>query len=899
MAHAARPADRSDAPGGRMMTAYWLKSLLRTAAGRTAATAAGIALAVALAAVLGIFVISAAATMTRQAVANVPVDWQIEIAPGADPAAVENALATAATPQAIRPVAYAKVDGFSAVTGDTQQVTGPGQVIGMGPDYLATFPGQLTLLSGTLGGPVLYGQTAANLHAGVGDTIRIARAGIPVATVTVSGVAAIPNIDSLFQAVGVPSGLAPQSPPDNILILPAATWHSLFDAQRAAQPDSVRTQLHVRLDRARLPSDPVGAFTVVKRMANSLATRLAGSAAIADNLSARLDGVRGDALYAKVLFLFLGAPGVVLAALVAVEIAGAGRARRRREQALLRIRGADMVEILAQPAVEAGVIGVAGVLAGLVLARGVLMLMGIGAASTGVGAWLAFAALAGLALAAVAILLPAARDARSLTVASARLDTDASARPLWQRLWLDLALLVLAGLIFWRVRATSYEIVLASEGVAQTSVHYEAFLAPLALWLGLGMLWVRLSRFGLAAGARLCKHVVAATAGDLAEIVAASLSQQASRLARGVGLLALAAGFAVSTAIFNITYDHQAHVDAELTNGADVNVTGSTDHPASAQLARIRAAPGVTAAEPMMHRYAYVGADLQDLYGIDPRSISKATTMANAYFSNRDAETTLAKLAATRDGVLVSEETVQDFQLQPGDTVNLRLQSAADHQYHVVPFTFVGIAGEFPTAPKDSFLVANSDYIAAATATDAHEVVLVRASDASAAATLKSLLAADAALKVTALGEVRSLIASSLTSVSLAGLTRLEVVFGLALVGAAAALGLGLGFLERSRTYAILAALGASPAQLGAFLRSEAMLVSVAGLVFGTVSGFGVAWTLVMMLAGAFDPPPETIVVPYGYIALALLGAAAVAAMVVAGFERAHARTDPAALKPE
>ena len=102
-----------------------------------------------------------------------------------------------------------------------------------------------------------------------------------------------------------------------------------------------------------------------------------------------------------------------------------------------------------------------------------------------------------------------------------------------------------------------------------------------------------------------------------------------------------------------------------------------------------------------MHRYAYVGADLQDLYGIDPRSIGKATTMANAYFNNRDAETTLAKLAATRDGVLVSEETVQDFQLQPGDTVNLRLQSAADHQYHVVPFTFVGVAGEFPTAPKD------------------------------------------------------------------------------------------------------------------------------------------------------------------------------------------------------
>ena len=68
----------------------------------------------------------------------------------------------------------------------------------------------------------------------------------------------------------------------------------------------------------------------------------------------------------------------------------------------------------------------------------------------------------------------------------------------------------------------------------------------------------------------------------------------------------------------------------------------------------------------------------------------------------------MAQLAATPDGVLVSPETVSDFQLQPGDTIRLRLQSAADQQYHVVPFHYVGIAREFPTAPSDSFLVANA-----------------------------------------------------------------------------------------------------------------------------------------------------------------------------------------------
>ena len=883
-----------------MIAIYWLKNLVRSAAGRAAATAAGVALAVALMAILGVFVVSAAATMTTRAISNVPVDWQVEIAPGADYAAIEKAITETGAVKTAMPVQYAKVDGFSAATDGSQQVTGAGRVVGITPEYLANFPDQVTLLSGNLDGPILLSQTAANLHAAVGDEVTIMRPGLPPATVMVAGVATIPNVDSFFQSVGVPSGLAPQSPPDNILLVPAATWHSLFDPQRAVRPDSVRTQVHVLLDRSRLPNDPGGAYILANQMANNFQARAAGSAVLANNLAARLDGVRGDALYGKVLFLFLGAPGVVLAALVTAAVAGAGRARRMREQALLRIRGAGLYETLSKPAVEALVVGLAGAIGGLLLAHGTLVLMEMSTASGAVVAWSLVAAVAGIVLALIAVLLPAARDARSLTVARARVETEANALPLWERLWLDMALLVLAAVIFWRVQGAGYQIVLASEGVAQTSVNYEAFLAPLALWAGLGLLWVRLSRRGLTAAHAIRSRVLALTAGDLASPVAASLARQASRLARGAGLLALATGFAVSTAIFNITYDAQARVDAELTNGADVNISGPTADPAGAKLQQIRAAAGVVAAQPMMHRYAYVGADLQDIYGIDPRSIGAATTIANAYFANRDAKATLETLAATPDGVLVSEETVRDFQLQPGDTVNLRLQSAADHQYRIVPFKFVGITREFPTAPKDSFLVANDAYLSQVSGSDAHEVVLVRSADPMVTAErLKSMLASDPALKVTALGEARSLISSSLTAVSLAALSNVELAFGLVLIGAAAGLVLGLGFVERHRTYAILNALGASSAQLGAFLRSEAALVTVAGLIFGTMTGVGVAVILVTMLAGVFDPPPETITVPFGYLSVLLVGTVAVAAVVVIAFERAHRRTDPAALKPE
>src|SRR5229473_3297812 len=94
--------------------------------------------------------------------------------------------------------------------------------------------------------------------------------------------------------------------------------------------------------------------------------------------------------------------------------------------------------------------------------------------------------------------------------------------------------------------------------------------------------------------------------------------------------VALAVSFATSTAVFNTTYNAQARIDAELTNGADVAVTGSTAFAPSSMLSQLKALPGAAAVQPMQHRFAYVGNDLQDLYGIDPAHLGEATTMSNS-----------------------------------------------------------------------------------------------------------------------------------------------------------------------------------------------------------------------------------------------------------------------------
>jgi putative ABC transport system permease protein len=128
---------------------------------------------------------------------------------------------------------------------------------------------------------------------------------------------------------------------------------------------------------------------------------------------------------------------------------------------------------------------------------------------------------------------------------------------------------------------------------------------------------------------------------------------------------------------------------------------------------------------------------------------------------------------------------------------------------------------------------------------------------------------------------VRHLIGSSLTAVDLAGLTRLELAFALMMVGAAAGLVLWLGLSDRQRSFAILTALGAKSRQLGAFVWGEAALLLATGTVVGLASGAAVAFVLVRLLTGVFDPPPEALSMPWLYLSsllvVAVLAVAAVA----------------------
>ena len=881
-----------------MVSLTWLRGLLAHRRARILSTALGVTVGVALLASIGTFLASTTAKMTSRASAGVAVDWQVEAQKGADPAALLAQVKAFGGVTKALPVGIADTTGLQATTAGTVQKTGPGKVIGLPSGYASAFPGELRTLSGAGSGVLLAQQTAANLHAKPGDTISIGRQGLPAARVKVAGVVDLPQADSFFQQVGAPVGAQPSAPPDNIILLPQATFQRLEAPVAHARPDLVKTQIHTALSRA-LPGSPSAAYTQVSGHARNLETKLSGAGLVGDNLGTALDQARKDALYAQLLFLFLGVPGAILAGLVTASIASAGSDRRRRDAALLRTRGAStrrLVGIALSETALAGGLGVAvGLGAALLIGSTTFGTASFGASTTAGVLWAVGAAAVGLAIAATAIALPALRDARSLTVAGQRRTASLRSRsPWWQRYGIDFLALAGSALVYWQASKDGYNLVLAPEGVPQISVNWYALAAPVLGWIGAGLLTYRIADLVLVRGRTPLAGLLRPIGGQLAPTVAATMGRQRRMLAGAVTLVALTVAFAASTAVFNSTYQQQAEADARLSNGADVSVVqspGSVVGPQGATaLAKV---PGVKSVEPLQHRFAYVGADLQDLYGVRPQSILAAGKLQNGWFQGGTAQQLMSALAQRPDNILLSAETVKDFQLQPGDTVRLRLQDGRTKQLKTIPFHYVGVAKEFPTAPKDSFLIANADYVTRATGSNAVGTFLVNTDGTSPTTVARNIRArVGTSAAVTDIVTQRKVVGSNLTAVELGGLTKVELGFALILAIAASGLALGLGFSERRRTFAIASALGAKSRQLGAFVWGESAFVTAGGLILGTAIAVGITDMLIKVLTGVFDPPPDYLSIPWGYLGIVV--ALTVGAIAVAGALTLRALRRPA-----
>src|SRR5207247_8841647 len=133
---------------------------------------------------------------------------------------------------------------------------------------------------------------------------------------------------------------------------------------------------------------------------------------------------------------------------------------------------------------------------------------------------------------------------------------------------------------------------------------------------------------------------------------------------------------------------------------------------------------------------------------------------------------------------------------------------------------------------------------------------------------------------------------SSITTVDLGGISRIEEAFALTLAAAAMGLFVAVALAERRQEFATMAALGASLRQVAGFLWSEAALVLGAALALASLLGWLLAEMLVAMLQPVFDPPPDHLAAPWTFLA-SLAGAAVLGAVAAAGMAALRIRRLP------
>jgi putative ABC transport system permease protein len=855
-----------------------------------------LAAAVALLGAMLLFIGSSLRSMTATAVRSVPLDWQGPVTSYRDAVAVASGVARQRGVSHALPAATAPFTGISHSGAAGVSAAGRGAILAVPPGYDRRFNVYRYLQGGLVPGQiVLDQQLAATLQAQIGDAVTITpRPGARARRFRVSGVALITAPDAVFQPLNPQVGPAPAQPPSNAAILPLSTFaRTIAPALPTVTPATIGSsavpgaqsgtqwQVQAQVDPAALGRTPGQAYTRSLQIINSAQRSLPGQVQFVDNLSDALNSAAGDALYADTLYIMLALPGALVGLALAYLAALGTVERDAQELALFRARGARRRDLLVLAGLESAVLGLTAGLLGTGAALVAVDSLVAGGANVTFGRGL-IAGGACVTLAVVGAL--AARLAAGATVW--RQSIGASYRgsrrpvtPLWQRLYFDFVALALSVLIFWLTASTGFSAVVNPDSNPTLSLSVYMFFGPALLWIGATLLLVRLRGRGLS-------WVIGRVAGRRAErppgFQLVSAGRRGPAINRGLVVLGLLLAFGVNLGIFTATYDQQASVDAQLTLGGDVVATAPPGVAGQRHLAgRIAAVPGVGATTALDHSYAYVGPDLQDTYGIDVASFTKATGLRDSYFLGGGVGDTMARLRARRDGILVSKETIGDYSLSLGDLLRLRVLDHRTGRFHVVPFHVVGVVQEFPSAPRDSFMVANLGYLQAADHAGGPNVVFAKAADpVSTAARVAAATRTDGTV-VKNIPQQTQQTVSSITTVDLRGVANILEAFTIILAAAATGLFITLTHIERRQEFATMAALGARLREIRSFVWSESALVLTASVALAAGLGWLLSEMLIAMLQHVFDPPPDRLAIPWRY--LGELVGAALAGSVIAG----------------
>jgi putative ABC transport system permease protein len=894
------------------MRSYVIRDLVRNPR-RSLASVTGIALAVGLFSGVSFFVDSSSSQMTARAVAPVTLDMQAGIinplGSGKTAPVIANAPTLSlsqiqAATRGLHGVRVAEQFGSivlpaGSIRGPAGAVTGPVTLMGFDPSYLQAFPLVRTTAGRYRTATGMLSQPTTDLIGGTpGSSVTVTLpGGVSPLTLPVSAVADFASATPLFLSrsantqgdfVASPYVVVVDIATFRDVVLPAVRADASSTAPLLKDPPVV--ELHVGIDRAALASDPATALVAARGLARTIERVAPGDIAVTDNLGAALTGAQTDSILAKVLFIFLGLPGVALAAYLSRYAGGLLAEAQRRERATLRARGLSPRTLLRGLMLNTVLLAALGSVAGLGLGFGALALV-LGGLHGDTGAYvlsIGLSLVAAVLTTAIALYLPARRSLL-LEVSDERRELDVAGPPAWLRFRLDVALLgaaAVVGLVTWL--SGGYQPAPAAEAQS-VSLSFYLLLAPAFLWIGATLLAVR----GLLATARRLSTRVSTETFKRRLVTRTALLSVLRRpraASSGIIALSLAVAFGMSIALFVRTYQAEKLTDARFVNGADVRVTPSTGQPVPANFAATLTVPGVRGVSPAISTNSVlVGTEKRALVAIDPSTFPTVAQINPSFLTGITPDQALAALSSDPSAVLIDNEVARTFNIQVGDHVRVQLPSATTGTPIPVTLHAVGVYTNFPGFPQGvDFVGSLAGYTAVAPTAPTLYLLDTAGSDSVAttvATELRSGPGRTTPLLIDTISTAVNHEQSTLAALNIDGLGRLEAVYTVLLSAVGIAIFVFGTLLRRRREYITLRALGMRMRDLVSLVVGEAALVAVASVVLGGIIGTAMALLFVQILRPLFTIPPTGVTIPAVGVTLlmGLVLAAALAASLLAG----------------
>ena len=313
------------------------------------------------------------------------------------------------------------------------------------------------------GSGLLSAEAARALSISPGGAVQIRVPGMsePL-SVRISGITDVSRAKSLFysregkqleQFVYVRNSVIVEPEVFSKTIIPA--FHNVTTAPGTILRSRPILEVDVFAVREPLDADPATALAQTKGVADAVNAVAPGQDVLIDNISNALEVASDDARTAKRMFVFLGLPGALLAAILTSYAGGVLASALRREQAILRICGANRCYLLRMHGLRtlalATVGSLLGVALGLVSAALVLSAAALASASP---VNLLVSALLGAGvgfLATGAALYAAGRRAITHQISDERAQL-ASRPPLWRLFGIDFLILGTAAAVAWYQR---------------------------------------------------------------------------------------------------------------------------------------------------------------------------------------------------------------------------------------------------------------------------------------------------------------------------------------------------------------------------------------------------------------------------------------------------------------